>query len=86
MACFELLRRFDDRDHSGSNEIAAFNTLVEKLINDPADINVKVPGARPEKVQVFSTKKYGIKELTEERKKKQIWLDRLTEKRNKAKV
>lgn len=69
----ELLRKYDD----GSiicNEAAAFTNLVDKLVNEPADNKIRVPGARPDKVQIFSVKKYNRSTLLEEAKERKDWL------------
>jgi hypothetical protein len=69
----DLLKKYDD----GSiicNETAAFNNLVDKLVNEPPDNKVKVPGSRPDKVQIFSIKKYNRNTLLEEEKERKDWL------------
>ena len=41
----EVLRQYDTSKEAGFiNEVTAFNNLVEKLINDPVDTKIKIPG------------------------------------------
>jgi hypothetical protein len=41
----EVLRQYDSNKETGFiNEATAFNNLVEKLISDPVDTKIKIPG------------------------------------------
>ena len=81
----EVLRQYDTSKEAGFiNEVTAFNNLVEKLINDPVDTKIKIPGQRAEKIQIFSTKKISRQDLLDDEEKKKAWHARLMEKREKA--
>jgi hypothetical protein len=53
------------------------------MIAEPPDFKLKINGLKQDKVQVFSRKKFGRKELEEEEQKRVEWAKRLLEKREK---
>ena len=85
-AIIEMFAKYEKKDKQQyeRDEFGAFGDLVAKLVNAPIDPDIKVPGMRPEKVQIFSLQKWSRKDILEEQQKRKDWHKRLMLKREKA--